>query len=287
MRFALIGAAGFVAPRHMRAIRDLGHQLVATLDPHDSVGILDTMAPGCRHFVEPERFDRHLGKLRRSGQGVDYVSVCSPNYLHDAHCRLAMRAGADVICEKPLVLSPWNLDALAELEHETGRRVWTVLQLRVNPALIALRDTIRAASERAGALLHYATPRGPWYGSSWKGDEARSGGLLANIGIHLFDLLLWLYGPVRHGRVTAFSQTQASGRLEHATTSTSWMLSLDGAESKRVLHMASGDQDLSDGFKDAHTVVYAETLAGRGFGIEDARPAVELVHALRSQMRRA
>ncbi|MFA6168476.1 MAG: Gfo/Idh/MocA family oxidoreductase [Gemmatimonadaceae bacterium] len=282
MRFALIGAAGFVATRHMRAIRELGHQLVAALDPHDSVGILDSLAPGCRFFPEPERFSRHLDKLRRSGQGVDYVSVCSPNYLHDAHCRLAMRAGADVICEKPLVLSPWNLDALAELEHETGRRVWTVLQLRVNPALIALREKLRTGP-RGDASLYYSTPRGPWYGSSWKGDEARSGGVLANVGVHLFDLLLWLYGPARTAQLTSFSPTQASGVLQHDGMVSEWLLSLDGAESKRMLTMPDGCQDLSDGFKDAHTVVYAETLAGRGFGIEDARPAVDLVHALRSQ----
>jgi UDP-N-acetyl-2-amino-2-deoxyglucuronate dehydrogenase len=231
-------------------------------------------------------------ELRRAGQGVDYVSVCSPNYLHDAHCRLAMRNGADVICEKPLTLSPWNLDALAEMERETGRRVWTVLQMRLHPGVASMR---KAAQERAMykggeqfASLTYVTPRGPWYGSSWKGDEAKSGGILANIGIHMFDLLLWVYGPVNGARLDTYSDTAATGLLSHESgTTVSWSLAVDGSKPSRVLSDASGACDLSDGFKDAHTKVYAETLAGRGCGIADARPAVELVHMLRMKRKAA
>lgn len=292
MRFAIIGAAGFVAPRHMKAIVDNGHAIVAASDPHDSVGVLDTYAPGCRYFPDNDRLDRHLDKLRRAGQGVDYVSVCSPNYLHDAHCRLAMRNGADVICEKPLTLSPWNLDALAEMERETGRRVWTVLQMRLHPGVASMR---KAAQERAMykggeqfASLTYVTPRGPWYGASWKGDEAKSGGILANIGIHMFDLLLWVYGPVNGARIETYSDTAATGLLSHeGGTTVSWSLAVDGSKPSRVLSDASGACDLSDGFKDAHTKVYAETLAGRGCGIADARPAVELVHMLRMKRKAA
>lgn len=289
VRFAIIGAAGFVAPRHMKAIRDNGHEIVAALDPHDSVGVLDTFAPGCQFFREPERFDRHLDKLRRRGEGVDYVSVCSPNYLHDAHCRLAMRNGADVICEKPLTLTPRNLDGLQSLEIETGRRVWTVLQMRLHPAVASMRKAAheRAASRRVGgefASLTYVTPRGPWYGASWKGDEAKSGGIMANIGVHMFDLLLWIYGPVERARVDSYSSTRATGLLEHASGAVvSWGLAVDGAKPTRVLSDASGACDLSDGFKDAHTKVYAEILAGRGLGIADAAPAVGLVHMLRGK----
>lgn len=285
-RFALLGAAGYVAPKHMRAIRDTGNHLVAASDPHDSVGVLDTYAKGCRFFVETERLDRHLYKLKCAGQGVDYVSVCSPNYLHDAHCRLAMRAGADVICEKPLTLTPWNLDALAQMEIETGRRVWTVLQMRLHPGMIALREHIRTHGPEGTAVpsLFYSTPRGPWYGASWKGDPAKSGGIMSNIGIHLFDLLIWLYGRPLAGYVTSMSPTQASGvqSFERSVGAVRWMLTLDGAKSERVLRDGPGEHDLSEGFVDAHTKVYEETLAGRGFGIEDARPAVELVHRLRA-----
>lgn len=277
----------------MKAIRDNGHEIVAALDPHDSVGILDTYAPGCAYFREPERFDRHLDKLRRAGMGVDYVAVCSPNYLHDAHCRMAMRNGADVICEKPLVLSPWNLDSLAMMERETGRRVWTVLQMRLHPGVASMRQAagVRAMYKGADAFasLTYVTPRGPWYGSSWKGDESKSGGILANIGIHMFDLLLWVYGPVNGARVDAAStETWATGLLSHeGGTTVSWRLAVAGEKPARILSDPSGACDLSDGFRDAHTRVYAETLAGRGWGIEDARPAVELVYKLRMQRKAA
>lgn len=283
-RFALIGAAGYIAPKHMKAIRDTGNQLVAASDPHDSVGVLDTYAPGCRMFVDNDRLDRHLYRLKRSGQGVDYVSVCSPNYLHDAHCRLAMRNGADVICEKPLVLKPWNLDQLADLERETGRRVWTVLQLRLNPALVALKDKIAKSAGVADVQLFYATPRGPWYGASWKGDAAKSGGVLANVGVHMFDLLAWLFGPPRRGSITDMTATKATGEQQHDLAGrVTWRLTLDHPNPKRTLTVNGEALDLSDGFVDAHTKVYAETLAGRGWGLEDARPAIEWIDKLKTQ----
>src|SRR4051812_17994255 len=196
--FAVTGVAGYIAPRHLKAIVDTGNRLVAAMDPHDAVGILDRYSFDVRFFTEFERFDRHLEKLRRgaSSDRVDYVSVCSPNYLHDAHIRLALRVGADAICEKPLVINPWNLDALLDLERETGRRVYTVLQLRLHPSLVALKQQLAAGERRHTVALTYITSRGRWYDVSWKGLPDRSGGIATNIGIHFFDLLLWLFGPV-------------------------------------------------------------------------------------------
>ena len=293
LRFALIGAAGFVAPRHMEAIRRCGHQLVAAVDPHDSVGILDRYFPDVHFFTEIERFDRHLEKLRRRGEGVDYVSVCSPNYLHDAHVRLALRLQAHALCEKPLVISPWNLDALAELEAEHGRRVNTVLQLRLHPDLIALKESLSASTgTRRQVRLTYVTRRGRWYGASWKGSESRSGGLAMNIGIHFFDLLLWLFGPVEESRVFLSGPEKMAGRLELEGADVDWFLSVDvddlpaaarqrGDHASRTLTMDGEDVEFSSGFADLHTRVYERALAGQGFGIEDARPSIELVHALR------
>ncbi len=291
--FALIGAAGFVAPRHLRAMRDTGCRLVAASDPHDSVGVLDGFFPEARYFPEIERFDRHLEKLRRGPEAacVHWVSICSPNYLHDAHVRLALRVGADVICEKPLVISPWNLDQLAALEAESGRRVHTVLQLRLHPAVEALRAKLDP-SPLHDVELTYVTGRGSWYLQSWKGSEERSGGIAMNIGVHLFDLLLWLFGPVRAVEVSERGPTRQAGTLELERARVRWLLSVDFADlgddpspgraaTRRVLSVDGEEVDLSSGFEDLHTRVYAETLAGRGFGIEDARPSIELVHRLR------
>jgi len=310
--FALIGAAGFVAPRHLRAIRDTGNRLVAAADPHDSVGVLDSFFPEARYFSEIERLDRHLEKLRRGPeeQRVHWVSICSPNYLHDAHVRLALRVGADVLCEKPLVISPWNLDQLAALEAESGRRVFTVLQLRLHPAVEALRKTLTPGAGEpsppaplplagegrktpAGGLhevdLTYVTGRGNWYMQSWKGDEERSGGVAMNIGVHFFDLLLWLFGPARAVAVHEQSSGRMTGTLELSRAKVRWLLSVDfadlppgcGSSTHRVLRVDGEEVDLSGGFEDLHSRVYAEALAGRGFGIEDARPSIELVHRLR------
>lgn len=319
--YALIGAAGYVAPRHMKAIRDTGGRLVAALDPHDSVGVLDSFGYDIAFFTEFERFDRHMEKLRRSGGGVDFVSIASPNYLHDSHIRFALRVGADAICEKPLVLNPWNVDALAEVERETEGRIYNVLQLRVHPSVVALRERVLGAvggsapgagsgaspPKRHRVKLTYITSRGQWYFHSWKGVEAKSGGVATNIGVHFFDMLLWIFGPVRGGvggaggdavggasgaRVTTRGERHMGGTLELERADVEWFLSVDAAdlpEEARAAGMPTwrrleldGDAfEFSGGFTDLHTRVYEDILAGRGFGLADARPAIDLVHALR------
>ena len=295
--FALIGAAGYIAPRHLRAIRDTGNRLVAAVDPHDAVGHLDQYGFGVRFFTEIERFDRHLEKLRRgpAGDRVHYVTICSPNYLHDAHCRLALRTGAMAICEKPLVINPWNLDALEQLEAETHNRVFTVLQLRVHPALLKLRE--RLLSDDSGhpheVDLTYITARGGWYHVSWKGSDEKSGGVGTNIGVHFFDLLIWLFGPVLDCRVHLRDGARLSGVLHLRGARVRWFLSVDPADlppavrtagrtTMRELTLDGKAVDFSEGFTDLHTRVYEEILAGRGFGISDARPSIELVHRIRT-----
>jgi UDP-N-acetyl-2-amino-2-deoxyglucuronate dehydrogenase len=295
--FAMTGAAGYIAPRHMKAIRDTGNRLVAAVDPHDAVGVLDRHSFDVRFFTEVERFDRHLEKLRRGAEAerVDYVSICSPNYLHDAHIRLALRVGADVICEKPLVINPWNLDALQELEGETGRRVYTVLQLRLHPQLIALRERLAAeAAQRPHQVsLTYVTARGRWYDVSWKGSDERSGGIVTNIGIHFFDLLLWLFGEVRACEVHVRSQHRIGGFLELERAAVRWFLSTDSSDlpfapepgvrtTLRSITVDGSEVEFSNGFTDLHTRVYEQTLAGRGFGIADSRPAIDLSHRIRT-----
>jgi len=295
--FAITGVAGYVAPRHLKAIRDTGNQLVAAIDPHDSVGFLDQYAFDIRFFTEIERFDRHLEKLRRGPEGgrVDYLAICSPNYLHDAHCRLALRVDADVICEKPLVVNPWNLDALQEMEGETKRRVWTVLQLRVHPKLVALRNTLRSqpANVQHDVVLTYITGRGGWYHNSWKGLEEKSGGIAANIGVHLFDLLWWLFGDAKTCIVHATGRRQMAGFIEFQRARVRWFLSVDPADlpfraeagkvsTFRSIIIDGEEVEFTEGFGDLHTRVYEETLAGRGFGIDDARPSIELVHRIRT-----
>jgi UDP-N-acetyl-2-amino-2-deoxyglucuronate dehydrogenase len=295
--FALIGAAGYIAPRHLQAIFDNGHRLVAAVDPHDSVGVLDRYFPDARFFTEIERFDRHLERLRRERrpERVDYVTVCSPNYLHDAHCRLGLRIRADVICEKPLTINPWNLEALAELEQEFGQRVYTVLQLRLLPVLQQLREQLERSRprQRAELCLSYVTRRGPWYQTSWKGDPSKSGGVAMNIGVHFFDLLLWLFGPCRRAEVHHAAPEKMAGYLDLEWADVTWFLSLDredlppgylkaGRPAYRSLTMNGQEIEFSDGFTDLHTSVYREILAGRGFGLSDAKPSVELVYALRS-----
>jgi UDP-N-acetyl-2-amino-2-deoxyglucuronate dehydrogenase len=296
--FALTGVAGFVAPRHLQAIYDTGNTLVAAVDPHDSVGILDRYSFDVRFFTEYERFDRHLEKLRRGPEEnrVHYVSICSPNYLHDAHARLALRIGADAICEKPLVINPWNLDALEELEHESGRRVYTVLQLRHHPALLELKARLEA--ERDGVLhdvaLTYVTARGAWYDVSWKGSEERAGGLIINIGIHFFDALIWLFGPVLESEVHLRTPRRAAGRLRLRNAAVRWFLSNDSSDipapesggartAFRSLQIDGRAVEFSDGFTDLHPRVYEDILAGRGLGITAARPSIELAHHIRHQ----
>lgn len=281
----------------MQAIHDTGNRLVAAVDPHDAVGILDRYTFGVRFFSEIERFDRHLEKLRRSGDDnrVHFVSVCSPNYLHDAHIRFALRIGADVICEKPLVINPWNLDALEELQKETGRAVYTVLQLRLHPDLLALRERLQreVPSRRYDVRLTYITARGPWYDVSWKGSDERSGGLVTNIGIHFFDLLLWLFGAVENCVVHQRERRRLAGELELAHAHVKWLLSANHSDlpfepqpgiqtTYRSITVDGHEIEFSDGFADLHTRVYEEVLAGRGFGIADARPSIELTYRIRT-----
>ena len=294
--FAMTGAAGFVAPRHLKAIRDTGNRLVAAADPHDAVGVLDRYWFNVRFFTEIERFDRHLEKLRRGPEEerVHYVSICSPNYLHDAHIRLALRVGADAICEKPLVINPWNLDALEELEHETGRRVFTVLQLRLHPDLIALRDRLsqERSAKRHRVDLTYITARGSWYDVSWKGREDRSGGLVTNIGIHFFDLLTWLFGTVHATELHLRQDKRVAGWMALERADVTWFLSADAGDlpfapqpgvrtTFRSITVDGSEVEFSEGFADLHTRVYEEVLAGRGFGIADARSSIALTSKLR------
>jgi UDP-N-acetyl-2-amino-2-deoxyglucuronate dehydrogenase len=294
--FALIGAGGFVAPRHMKAIKETGNNLIAAVDPSDSVGVLDSYFNDVRFFVEFERFDRHIEKLRRQAEEerVQYVSICSPNYLHDAHVRFALRVGADAICEKPLVLNPWNLDALAELEQESKHKVYTVLQLRLHPALIALREKLLAEkrNHKHDVCLTYVTSRGRWYLVSWKGQVDRSGGLPTNIGIHFFDLLAWLFGPVQQSEVHHSEATKVGGYLELERARVTWLLSIDhddlpetarreGKSTFRSITIDEEEVEFSGGFTDLHTMVYKDILNGGGFGLDDARPSIELVHDIR------
>lgn len=293
--FAVIGVAGYIAPRHLKAIQDTGNNLVAAVDPHDAVGILDRYSFDVKYFREIERFDRHLDKLRRgpAGQRVDYVSICSPNYLHDSHVRLALRNGAYALCEKPLVINPWNLDALEEIENESGRRVFTVLQLRVHPALLALKERLASTGGSHRVVLTYITSRGPWYHFSWKGTEDRSGGLATNIGIHFFDLLMWLFGPARTSEVHVRTPLHMSGFLELECAEVQWFLSVDpcdlrsqpvpgGKTTHRSITVDGKEVEFTEGFTDLHTRVYDRTLAGEGFGIADARPSIQLVHTIRT-----
>lgn len=295
--FAVIGVGGYVAPRHLRAIRDTGNRLAAAVDPKDSVGILDQYSYEVRFFTEIERFDRHLEKLRRGpeDQRVHYVSIMSPNYLHDAHCRLALRVEADAICEKPLVINPWNLDQLAAIEAETGRRIFTVLQLRVHPALLRLKESLAARPQdrKHDVVLSYLTSRGPWYHVSWKGDEAKSGGVATNIGIHFFDLLMWLFGPAQEVRMHLASPKRMAGFIELQNANVRWFLSVDkddlpfpvepGKNSTyRSITVDGQEIEFSGGFTDLHTRVYEEILAGGGFGIDDARPSIELTYQIRN-----
>lgn len=296
MNFALIGAAGYIAPRHMQAIHDTGHVLAAALDPHDAVGILDRYFPEAHFFTEYERFDRYLEKLRRKSETdrIHYVSICSPNYLHDAHIRSALRVSAHAICEKPLVINPWNLDALASLEEEAQTRVYTVLQLRLNPSLIALKNQFenQPREDKLDVVLTYITRRGRWYPISWKGDLYKSGGVAMNIGIHFFDLLIWFFGSPELIEVHLSKPDKISGFIELERARVRWFLSVDvsdlppeaiqtGKYAYRSMMIDGISNELSEGFTDLHTRVYEDILNGGGFGIEDARPSIDLVYKVR------
>lgn len=291
--FALLGAAGYIAPRHMQAIRETGNNLVAALDTNDSVGVLDSYFPEAHFFTEFERFDRHIDKLRRrkNGQGVDYISICSPNYLHDAHVRFALRSGAQAICEKPLVINPWNLDGLAEIEQDTGKRVHCILQLRLHPSLLALKQSIQASNKTDHVVeLTYITPRGRWYQASWKGDVEKSGGVATNIGVHFFDMLIWLFGPVEKSSVVLRETDKISGTMQCGRARINWYLSLDAGDLERIgkerkpyrsIKVDGEEIEFSNVFRDLHTESYSHILNHGGYGIEDVRPSIELLHSVR------
>jgi UDP-N-acetyl-2-amino-2-deoxyglucuronate dehydrogenase len=295
--FALIGAAGYIAPRHMKAIKDTGNQLVAALDKNDSVGIIDSHFPDAEFFTEFERFDRHLDKLRRAGDArrIDYVSICSPNYLHDSHMRFALRSGADAICEKPLVLNPWNIDGLQDIERDTGHKINTILQLRLHPSIVALRQKVQNEHKatKYDVDLTYITSRGHWYLQSWKGDAKKSGGIATNIGVHFFDMLHYIFGALQTNTVHAYEDTHAAGYLEYEKARVRWYLSVDyadvpqaqkdvGQRTYRSITVDGQEIEFSGGFTDLHTRTYEEILKGNGFGLEENRTAIETVSAIRS-----
>ena len=295
--FALIGAAGYIAPRHMKAIKESGNDLVAALDPMDSVGIIDSYFPSADFFIEPERFDRHLDKLKRSGnKKVDYVSICSPNYLHDAHIRMALRSGAHAICEKPLVLNPWNLEGLKELEKESNKRIYNILQLRHHKSIIDLKQKIDGLPKDKihDIDLTYITSRGKWYHYSWKGNISKSGGVVTNIGIHFFDMLGWIFGNMKSNTLHLLTADKASGLLQLENANIRWYLSIDKNDlpieaasndlsTYRSISVDGDDFEFSGGFTDLHTESYKSILKGKGFGLDDARNSIEIAHLIRNQ----
>lgn len=295
INFALTGAAGYIAPRHMKAIKETGNLLVAALDPKDSVGIIDSYFPEADFFLESERFDRHLDKLRRQGERkIDFVSICTPNYLHDAHIRLALRNDANAICEKPIVLNPWNIDALSEIEKETGKRIYNVLQLRLHPSIVALRNKILAgpADKIYDIDLAYITSRGKWYHMSWKGNPEKSGGVPTNIGVHFYDMISWIFGSVKKNIVHHLDATTGAGYLELERARVRWFLSIDdktlpeaiaakGQRTYRSITVEGDEIEFSGGFTDLHTLTYQDILSGGGFGIQDARQSIEIVYTIR------
>lgn len=293
--FGIIGVAGYIAARHLKAIKDTGNNLLASLDRFDSVGRIDGYFPESDFFVEFERFDRHFDKLKRTGTKIDYVSICSPNYLHDSHIRFALRHQAEAICEKPIVLNPWNIDALQEIENETGRKIYTVLQLRLHPKIIELRDKIRKGPKNKvfDVDMSYITSRGNWYSISWKGDIQKSGGVATNIGIHFFDMLCWIFGDARNNIVHISEPNKAAGYLELENARVRWFLSIDnsdipehvkktGQRTYRSITVEGEEVEFSDGFTDLHTLTYQEILEGRGFGLNDARQSVEIAYIIRN-----
>lgn len=295
--FALIGAAGYIAPKHLKAIKECGCHLTAAYDPRDSVGVLDSYFPDVEFFTEFERFDRHLDKLKRSKseQALDYVSVVSPNYLHDSHVRFSLRSGANAICEKPMVLNPWNLSALKEVEKDTGKNVYTILQLRLHPSIISLKNkvNIENSSRKFDLDLTYITARGNWYLQSWKGDEKKSGGLATNIGVHFFDMLHFVFGKLQKSTVHLRTETRVAGFLEYERARVRWFLSINvqdiplegralGRRTYRSIAIDGSEIEFSEGFVDLHTRSYEEILAGNGFALEENRVAIETVADIRN-----
>jgi UDP-N-acetyl-2-amino-2-deoxyglucuronate dehydrogenase len=295
--FALIGAAGFVAPRHMAAIKETGNRLVAATDPHDSVGVLDKYFDNVSYFREFERFERHVELLRfkNSPEKLDYVSICSPNYLHDSHIRFGLRSGVDVICEKPLVINPWNIAPLKEIEEKSGKKINTILQLRLHPSIIELKKRFQAQDKRVKVKLDYITSRGPWYHYSWKGDQTKSGGILINIGIHFFDMLTWIFGPAHQSIVKESSLNTWAGKLQLENAEVEWLLSIDKnllpAEYKgkaeatyRSLQIENQEFEFSKGFTDLHNLSYKAILEGNGFSIDEAKKGLDTVDLIKKSL---
>jgi UDP-N-acetyl-2-amino-2-deoxyglucuronate dehydrogenase len=293
--FALMGAAGYIAPRHLKAIKETNNNLIAALDRFDSVGVMDSYFPKADFFVEFERFDRHIEKLRRSGVPLDYVSICTPNYLHDAHIRMALRSGADAICEKPLVLNPWNVDALMDIQRESGKKIHTILQLRLHPSIIALKKKIELANSKTkyDVDLTYITSRGKWYDISWKGDSSKSGGIATNIGIHFFDMLAWLFGNVQENTVHLREKDKSAGYLEFEKARVRWYLSIDenslpnriaqlGQRTYRSITINGEELEFSSGFTELHTDSYRQILKGEGFGLDDAKESIKIAQKIRN-----
>lgn len=286
-KFALIGAAGYVSPRHMKAIKETGNELVAAVDKNDSVGIIDKYFPNASFFTEIERFERHLELLKRNGESVDFVSICTPNYLHDAHCRLGLRVGANVICEKPLVINPWNIEQLESIESEYPGNIYTVLQLRLHPELIKIKKQIKK-DKFYNVKLKYITPRGKWYHISWKGDEEKSGGILMNIGVHLFDLLLWLFNfKLQSYKISSLEKDKAEGSLYFDNAFVEWSLSLrkdeaDNGRPHREMNINGEEVRFDNVFEDLHTTVYKEIIEGNGFRINSFKEVVNLIYNMRT-----
>lgn len=293
--FALIGAAGYIAPRHLKAIKETNNQLIAALDKFDSVGVMDSFFPKADFFVEFERFDRHIEKLKRGGTHLDYVSICTPNYLHDSHIRMALRRGADAICEKPIVLNPWNVDALKDIEKESGQKINTILQLRLHPSIIALKNKV-ALENKAGKYdvdLTYITSRGKWYDISWKGDESKSGGIATNIGVHFYDMLSWIFGEVQENIVHLREKDKSAGYLEFKNARVRWFLSINeedlpqeikekGQRTFRSITIDGQELEFSAGFTDLHTKSYEQILKGNGFGLKESEESIKIVHNIRN-----
>ncbi|MCT4648081.1 MAG: Gfo/Idh/MocA family oxidoreductase [Carboxylicivirga sp.] len=294
--FALVGAAGYIAPRHMKAIKETNNKLVAAYDPYDGVGIMDSHFPNADFFVEFERFDRHIEKLKRNNTPLDFVSVCSPNYLHDSHIRFGLRRDADVICEKPIVLNPWNIDALEDIEKESKGNIYTILQLRHHPSIIALKKKVEEGDPNKiyDIDLSYLTSRGHWYYTSWKGDVSKSGGIATNIGVHFYDMLTWVFGPVKSNTVHIHTHDRTAGYLELEKARVRWFLSINydtipeeikakGMRTYRSITMDGEEIEFSGGFTDLHTVSYQHILDGSGYRIGDTRQAIEIVHDIRNK----
>ncbi len=289
VRCGLIGASGYVAPRHMEAIKNVNGELVTILDPNDSVGIIDRFHPKASYFSEYERFDREVDRLKRMGKGLDYISIASPNYLHDAHIRFALKNGSHAICEKPLVLNPYSISSLEELQKETGKNIYPILQLRLHPSIVKLKENYWSDNGDNEVELKYVTPRGKWFHYSWKGDLVKSGGIATNIGIHFFDMLLWIFGDVKNSYVSHHSKNSSQGYLELERANVDWSLSVDERDlphkdwkAFRSIKVNGEEIDFSDGFTDLHTKSYEEILSGNGFSLDDANPALDLVHKIRN-----